>query len=254
MYTIGKLSKNTGVTVRTLDYYDEIGLVKPSSKTSGGHRLYDEDDVMRLERVLALKYMGFSLEQIKDILEKSTSTWQQAIEQQLEMVRREQERLKMLEQALRGVSYSIEMEGQVNWSIIFMTIQLFQQNPEEIFQQYNEFLTEEDMKKILKMNEQITEEDSREWGRVISEIRSNLDADPASEFAQKLVEQWMNQAEKMFGGDKTLLRNLWESLQNLKEGIVFYPMDKEIINFIEKVASEMENSELLSYQTEKEGT
>src|SRR5690606_14533227 len=221
MYTIGKLSKNTGVTVRTLDYYDEIGLVKPSSKTSGGHRLYDEDDVMRLERVLALKYMGFSLEQ-----------------------------LKMLEQALRGVSYSIEMEGQVNWSIIFMTIQLFQQNQEEIFQQYNEFLTEEDMKKILKMNEQITEEDSREWGRVISEIRSNLDADPASEFAQKLVEQWMNQAEKMFGGDKTLLRNLWESLQNLKEGIVFYPMDKEIINFIEKVASEMENSELLSYQTE----
>ena len=84
MYTIGKLSKNTGVTVRTLDYYDEIGLMKPSSKTEGGHRLYSEDDVLRLERILALKYMGFSLEQIKDILENSTSTWQESIQQQLE--------------------------------------------------------------------------------------------------------------------------------------------------------------------------
>src|SRR5690606_40584262 len=100
MYTIGKLSKNTGVTVRTLDYYDEIGLIKPSSKTSGGHRLYSEDDVMKLERVLALKYMGFSLDQIKDILENSTSNWQDSIQHQLELVKREQERLKMLEQAL----------------------------------------------------------------------------------------------------------------------------------------------------------
>ena len=128
MYTIGKLSKNTGVTVRTLDYYDEIGLMKPSSKTEGGHRLYSEDDVLRLERILALKYMGFSLEQIKDILENSTSTWQESIQQQLELVRREQERLQILEQALLGVSYSIEIEGEINWQIIFSIIQLYQQD------------------------------------------------------------------------------------------------------------------------------
>ncbi|MCG7345845.1 MerR family transcriptional regulator [Sporosarcina sp. ACRSL] len=243
MYTIGKLSKNTGVTVRTLDYYDEIGLIKPSAKTTGGHRLYNEDDVMRLERVLALKYMGFSLEQIKDILKNSTTTWQQSIEQQLEMVRREQERLKMLEKALLSVSYSIEIEGTVNWSIIFSTIQLFQQDPEEIFQQYRDHLTKEEMEKIMHMNDQMTEEDTKEWIQIIHDIKSNLEADPTSEIAQSLVERWINQSNKMFGNDEKLIGQLWESLQNLKEGIVFYPLDKDVISFIERTVTAYTNGE-----------
>lgn len=142
MYTIGQLSKNTGVTVRTLDYYDEIGLVKPASRTDGGHRLYSDDDVMRLERVLALKYMGFSLDKIKEVLESSKLNWQESIEQQLEMVRQEQQRLKMLEQALLGVSYSIEFEEDINWSIIYSIIQFYHQNPDDIFQhKYHYFST-----------------------------------------------------------------------------------------------------------------
>ncbi|GAB2574160.1 MerR family transcriptional regulator [Gracilibacillus alcaliphilus] len=236
MYTIGELSKNTGVTVRTLDYYDEIGLIKPSSKTSGGHRLYSEDDVMQLERVLALKYMGFSLEQIKDILANSKPNWQESIKQQLELVKREQGRLKMLEQALVGVSYSIEFEGEINWPIIFSIIQLYQQDPEAALEQYREYLNEEERKKILDVNfEQTSEEDIKEWLKAISDIRNNLHLDPHSEKAERLVKIWVSQAEKMFGGDEELLGDLWQALQNLKEGIAFYPMDKNVINFIERV-------------------
>ncbi|MCK0473899.1 MerR family transcriptional regulator [Halalkalibacter sp. APA_J-10(15)] len=236
MYTIGKLSKNTGVTVRTLDYYDEIGLIKPSSKTEGGHRLYSEDDVMRLERVLALKYMGFSLEQIKDILENSTSTWQESIQQQLELIKREQERLQVLEQSLLGVSYSIEIEGEINWQIIFSIIQLYQQDPEDALQQYKDYLSDDEMKKIMDMNVQnMSEEDIRNWMKVIHDIKNNLTIDPASEKAQQMVENWLNQAEEMYGNDEKLLGDMWGALQNLKEGIAFYPMNKDVIQFIESV-------------------
>ncbi|WP_164670465.1 MerR family transcriptional regulator [Virgibacillus doumboii] len=236
MYTIGKLSKNTGVTVRTLDYYDEIGLIKPSSKTEGGHRLYSEDDVMRLERVLALKYMGFSLEQVKNILENSTSTWKESIQQQQELIKREQERLQKLEHALLGVSYSIEMEGEINWQIIFGIIQLYQQGPEDALKQYEDYLNEDEMRKIMEMNPQnMSEEDIRAWMRVIQDIKINLDIDPASEKAQQLVESWANQSDKMFGNDEELMGNMWEALQNLKEGIAFYPMNKDVIHFIERV-------------------
>ncbi|WP_237049268.1 MerR family transcriptional regulator [Lentibacillus amyloliquefaciens] len=61
-----------------MDYYDEINLLKPSSTTEGGHSLYDKDDVLRLQQVLALKYMGFSLEQIKEKLDgnnRLNSSW-----------------------------------------------------------------------------------------------------------------------------------------------------------------------------------
>lgn len=236
MYTIGKLSKNTGVTVRTLDYYDEIGLIKPSSKTEGGHRLYSEADVMQLERVLALKYMGFSLEQIKDILEKSTSTWQESIQEQLELVRQEQERLQVLEQALLGVSYSIEIEREINWDIIFSIIQLYQHDPEDALKQYKDYLNEDEMKKIMDMNVQnMSEEDIRDWMKVVQDIKDNIDLDPASEKAWELAENWAHQGEKMFGHDEALMGNMWEALQNLKEGIAFYPMNKDVIDFIEKV-------------------
>lgn len=235
MYTIGKLSKKTGVTVRTLDYYDEIGLIKPSSKTDGGHRLYNEDDVMRLERILALKYMGFTLEQIKEILKNSTATWHQSIQQQLELVKREQKRLNTLEKALLGVSHSLEFEKEVNWSIIFGIIQMFHQDQEVIFQQYNEYLDEEEIKKIMDIDAQMTEEDIKEWLKVIGDIKHNLDIDPASEKAVQLAKNWLNQVEKMFGNDEELLEDMREALQNLKEGIAFYPMDKDVIDFLERV-------------------
>lgn len=238
MYTIGKLSKKTGVTVRTLDYYDEISLLKPSSKTEGGHRLYNEDDVMQLERILALKYMGFSLEQIRDILIHSTSTWLQSINEQLELVKREQTRLKTLERALIGISHSIEFEGEVNWSIIFATIQLFQQGTEDIFQEYQDYLSEEEMEKIAKVDANMTKEEIAEWLKAISDIKNNLDIDPGSEKAKVLVERWAHQAESIFGEDEELLGNMWEALQNLKDGMAFYPMDKDIIDFIERVSKE----------------
>lgn len=234
MYSIGQLSKKTGVTIRTLDYYDEIDLLKPSSKTSGGHRLYTEGDIMQLERVLALKYMGFTLEKIKAILKDSPSSWQQSIQEQLEMVRQEQKRLKALEQALQGISYSIEFEGEITWPIIFGVIQLYQQDPEAALQQYENYLSDEEMKTIMNMDAEMSDEAIKEWVGIINDIKNNLETDPASETAQRLAERWLDQAQNMFGNDEELLGNMWEALKNLKEGVAFHPMDKNVINFIER--------------------
>ncbi|WP_054706295.1 MerR family transcriptional regulator [Bacillus sp. JCM 19041] len=100
MYTIGKLSKKTGVTVRTLDYYDQISLLSPKEMTEGGHRLYSDHDVMRLEQILALKYMGFPLDKVKQLLHETD--WRTSVLEQLDMVRAEKRRLELLEQALEG--------------------------------------------------------------------------------------------------------------------------------------------------------
>lgn len=62
-WTIGDLAKASGVTIRTLHYYDEIGLVRASERTASGHRRYTEDDVRRLYRVRALTQLGLSLDE-----------------------------------------------------------------------------------------------------------------------------------------------------------------------------------------------
>jgi MerR family transcriptional regulator, thiopeptide resistance regulator len=65
---IGDLARETGTTVRTLQYYDRLGLLSPSSRTAGGHRCYTSDDVRRLHRIITLRSFGFSLGEIAETL------------------------------------------------------------------------------------------------------------------------------------------------------------------------------------------
>jgi len=67
-YLIGEVAKLIGSKVRTIRYYDEIGLVKPSSYTEGGHRLYTAEDIWRLELTATLRYLDFSIEEITQLL------------------------------------------------------------------------------------------------------------------------------------------------------------------------------------------
>jgi DNA-binding transcriptional MerR regulator len=65
---IGEVAEQTGLSLRTIRYYEEVGLVTPSARTAGGFRLYSETDVARLRLVRRMKPLEFSLEEMKDVL------------------------------------------------------------------------------------------------------------------------------------------------------------------------------------------
>src|SRR3954464_6663559 len=67
--TVGELSRLTGVSVRTLHHYDEIGLVRPSRRNAAGYRLYDQADVLRLQQVLVLRELGMPLDEIAAVID-----------------------------------------------------------------------------------------------------------------------------------------------------------------------------------------
>lgn len=68
MKTISQIAKLSGISVRTLQYYDEIGLLKPSSLSESGYRLYDEEALGKLQQILTLKELDFSLKEIQQLL------------------------------------------------------------------------------------------------------------------------------------------------------------------------------------------
>lgn len=70
MKSISQVAKLTGISIRTLQYYDEIGLLKPSELTSSGYRLYDDNALQTLQQILFFKELGFSLKEIQEILRK----------------------------------------------------------------------------------------------------------------------------------------------------------------------------------------
>src|SRR4029078_5820317 len=67
------LSKLTDVSVQTLHHYDRIGLLKPSVRLPNGYRLYSEKDLLRLQQIIALKFFGFELTQVKSLLKGSSN-------------------------------------------------------------------------------------------------------------------------------------------------------------------------------------
>ncbi len=81
---VGELSQRTGFSVRTLHYYDEIGLLSPSQHTEGGHRLYGAWEVRRLQQITSLRQVGFSLEEIGDFLDDPQISFESTIESHID--------------------------------------------------------------------------------------------------------------------------------------------------------------------------
>ena len=86
MLTVHEVSELAGVSVRTLHHYDDIGLLRPSARTEAGYRLYDENDLARLQQILLFRELEFSLADIRGIIDSPAFDRQRVLEQQLELL------------------------------------------------------------------------------------------------------------------------------------------------------------------------
>ena len=100
MKSISQVAKLTGISIRTLQYYDEIDLLKPSELTSSGYRLYDENALQTLQQILFFKELGFSLKEIKEILENPDFDRIAAFKKQKELFLLKRNRINRLIQLL----------------------------------------------------------------------------------------------------------------------------------------------------------
>ena len=103
MMTVNEVNKLTGVSVRTLQYYDTIGLLKPVEYTESGYRLYDDTSLERLQQILLFKELEFPLKEIKKIIDAPNFDRNKALEQQIELLTMRKEHLENLINAARGL-------------------------------------------------------------------------------------------------------------------------------------------------------
>ncbi len=96
MMTVHEVSKLAGVSIRTLQYYDKIGLLRPSSYSDSGYRLYDNAELERLQHILLFRELGFSLKDIKVIINSPDFDRNKALEQQIELLRLKKEHIENL--------------------------------------------------------------------------------------------------------------------------------------------------------------
>lgn len=103
MKTVNEVSKLVGVSIRTLQYYDNIGLLHPSHYTEAGYRLYNNTDLERLQQILLFRELDFPLKEIKGLIESPDFNKGKALEQQITLLTLQKERIENLINVARGI-------------------------------------------------------------------------------------------------------------------------------------------------------
>lgn len=123
MYSIGQFAKKTGVTTRTLRFYDEKGLLRPSHLSESGRRFYTDQDLVTLQNILVFKYLGYSLEEIRTMLRTDAGQdWRAALKRQHEEMLKEKKRIEKVLATLEDALVLAENRDSIDPDIFLSVI------------------------------------------------------------------------------------------------------------------------------------
>lgn len=208
LFSTGELAKMVGVSIRTLQYYDEQNLLKPSV-TEGGRRRYTRDNLLRLEQILFLKSIGFPLEEIKDkiLTLKSTSDFNQAFLQQrevlMEQVKNLNHTIKMLDTALVEAKNRKEIDMD---RLIMIMESMKRGNPYTFIVRY----LDDDQLKNYAVRLLGTPDNTGSVKDIFNRLEElyKQGADPTGKDGQELAKRWWGMVNQFAGGDLKLIKSL----------------------------------------------
>lgn len=244
--TIKEISKLTKISVRTLRYYEEIGLLIPSDKTEGGHRLYGEEELKRLQQILFLKNLGFKLKEIQKLLNE-TWEWSTSLDHQLAFVLEEQEKLKQMEHTITGLKNALAIEGELSEVLIQKIIQLTNRESEkkQAFRQQMFSNDEWDLVQSLP-NLNRNDPSSLEWVGLLGQLKQLIPYGAASDSVQRIIKRMIEKSAEEYPDNESFLEKMWDIRKSpsLSDQVGLYPLDKEFLNYIEQAFNIYETREL----------
>ena len=206
MKSISQVAKLTGVSIRTLQYYDEIGLLKPSKLTAAGYRMYDDNTLQILQQILFFKELGFPLKEIKEILEKPDFDRIAAFKKQKELFLLKRDRLDRLIQLLERLEKGEQCMSfkEFDLSDYINALEEFKSNQTETVIQHWGSIENFDMfiQKIRDDEEHVAKLAIQQFGSIekyTEEMKHNL------EHFSEIMDEWYSQVpEEMLKEDKFL--------------------------------------------------
>lgn len=226
------------VTVRTLHHYDRLGILKPRRYTSKGFRLYSEAEFARLQQILTLKFIGFSLKQIKEILKNSNFDLGNTLRLQREVLTNQRRRLNAALAAIDQAEKLFAQKNAIDWESFHKIIGAI--DMEQNMEWTKKYYSEEAQAKIEERKKlwtpELQERVSRDWNQLFGEIETALKdgAEPTSERAQQLAARWKELLIEFTGGDPGIqagLNKLYADEVNW-QGTFQKPFSNEIQEFI----------------------
>ena len=239
---VGTLAKKTGLTVRTLHYYEEIGLLAPAQRTEAGHRLYGVDEVARLHQVVSLRRLGFPLEDIRDCLDQPAFSIDRVIALHLSRLREQIAMQQQLCRRLETIAAHLRVAEDVSVDDFIQTI--------AVMTMFEKYYTPDQLDYLKKRGEMLGEERIRqsqtEWQELIAAVRAAKEegVDPAGERMQALAQRWKDLIEAFTGGDPGIAQSLktmyqQEGAEKASRGMV----DADLSAFVGKAMESLQQPE-----------
>ncbi|UUZ81536.1 MerR family transcriptional regulator [Paenibacillus sp. P26] len=205
-WKVGELAKRTGLTVRTLHHYDEIGLVSPSRYSESGHRLYTEEDLSRLQQIMSLKRLGLPLGEIKELIGNPDFNPAEVIRIQLERLDEQIRMQEDLRRRLEQLHLLIRTRQDVDAEQFIQIIEVMRT------MDTNQYFTPEQLEKLKKQAEMLGPDRIRavenEWPELIAKVRAELDkgTPPDSPVVVELAKRWKELVNMFSGGDPEITK------------------------------------------------
>jgi DNA-binding transcriptional MerR regulator len=203
-YLVREFAKLTRVTVRTLHYYDQIGLLKPSFERPNGYRVYTDADLLRLQQIVTLKFMGFSLTEIRRLLDGKGYEAAKSLKVQAQAVRDEIARLREASRAIDQVLARLEKDGRIHKQKLIKIMEVIQMGEDVKKGWHEKYFSEADMKQFQEIGKKYTPEQMHayqdRWTALIAEVKAGLGLDPAGDKAQDLGRRWRALLNEAYGG------------------------------------------------------
>jgi len=205
-WKVGELAKRTGVSVRALHHYDEIGLLSPSHRSESGYRLYTQVDVVRLQQVRSLRTLGFSLEEIGAFLKRPGVTPESVLRLHIAHLKEQIELQQRLCDRMESISKRWRSDETVPTEEFLQII--------EVTNMLDKYYTPEQMEELKQRKEALGEDRIRQaegdWKELMAQVQAEMDkgTDPADERVQKLARRWMGLVQEFTGGNPGITQSL----------------------------------------------
>jgi MerR family transcriptional regulator, thiopeptide resistance regulator len=247
VYKVRAFAELAGVTVRALHHYDRLALLKPK-RTRAGYRVYSARDLERLEQIVALKFLGFPLKQIKAVLDRDSRALGDVLRAQRRALEEQRRRLDRAISVIAGAERSIQPGRAADSAVLKRIIEVFDMSDhnDEMRKYYSDAAWAELSKRRDEMTERIRDmamEGTRKWQALLKDITASLDADPSGPVAQALLDRWKALIEEFTGGNpeiKAGIARAWQDRDNWsderkKQSEVF--SDPRVWEFIRKAGA-----------------
>jgi MerR family transcriptional regulator, thiopeptide resistance regulator len=203
MHRVGEFAALTGVSIRTLHHYDQIGLLRPTGRSEASYRLYSSRDLLCLQQILTLRYLGFPLQQIRELLRRPDFDLVVSMRIQQTALRDRISELQRIDAALGELVERRLATGRWKWDLVSRASAAVQSSMEHRGDMMSDYYSPEQMKDVFatlgkQVPAEVVKQTEEQWAVLVREVRANRDLDPTDPKARALADRWNALTKDMF--------------------------------------------------------